>query len=143
MRQGALLKEIDASALRGYLGADKCHHTLRGYIYFPGMRSRVQHVLRVAECASCQRSKSRTWGSKGTSPVLPSIPPWLWHTVSNDFTCGLPKTHRGYNTILVVQDALSKRIRDTVNAHQSAHMFFQNMVRNHGMPLRVLSDNGP
>ena len=144
--RGVLLKEIHASALGGHLGADKCYHTLRRHFYFPGMHSKVQRF--VAECASCQRSKSRTWGSKGTPPVMPSIAPWPWHTVSIDFTCGLPKTHRGYNTILVVQDALSKRIRlipcrDTANAHQTAHMFFQNVVRNHGMPLRVLSDNGP
>jgi hypothetical protein len=46
----------------------------------------------------------------GLLQPLPLLPDHCWEQVSHDLVTGLPKTPRGYDTIITFVDRLSKRI---------------------------------
>ena len=61
----------------------------------------------VSECDTCMRIKASHLRSAG--PLQPlSIPSWKWEDISMDFIVGLPKTSKGYDSIWVVVDRLTK-----------------------------------
>jgi transposase InsO family protein len=68
--------------------------------------------------------------------------------VSLDFVVALPKTEGGYDTVLVLVDRLTKMVHlapttTTCTAAQTARLFFDNVVRLHGVPKNLVSDRGP
>lgn len=62
-----------------------------------------------------------------------------------DFITGLPSTSRGYDSVMVVIDHLTKRAHFvagncTDNAETVAQRFHQEIFRLHGLPNVVVSD---
>lgn len=65
-----------------------------------------------------------------------------------DLITQLPKTATGYDAIVVFVDRLTKMIHlaptmTTVDAPGTAKLFFDHVVRQHGMPLAIVSDRDP
>ena len=61
----------------------------------------------VAECDICRRVKASHL--RPADPLQPlSIPSWKWEDISMDFIVGLPKTSKGYDSIWVIVDRLTK-----------------------------------
>ena len=61
----------------------------------------------VSECDICKRVKASHLRTAG--PLQPlSIPSWKWEDISMDFIVGLPKTSKGYDSIWVIVDRLTK-----------------------------------
>jgi len=61
----------------------------------------------VSECDTCRRVKASHLRSAG--PLQPlNIPSWKWEDISMDFIVGLPKTSKGYDSIWVIVDRLTK-----------------------------------
>jgi len=61
----------------------------------------------VSECDICKRVKASHL--RPASPLQPlSIPSWKWEYISMDFIVGLPKTSKGYDSIWVIVDRLTK-----------------------------------
>ena len=113
--------------------------------YWPGMWSSVDDWCR--SCNLCQRNKSRNQQASGTMQPLP-MPDHCWEHVSHDLITGLPSTARGWDSIAVFVDRLSKHIvlvptTKTVDADKYAHLFFENVYRRFGLPKVILSDRDP
>ena len=61
----------------------------------------------VSECDTCRRVKASHLRSAG--PLQPlNIPSWKCEDISMDFIVGLPKTSKGYDSIWVIVDRLTK-----------------------------------
>jgi IS30 family transposase len=73
---------------------------------------------------------------------VPSVP---WAVISMDFILGLPRTKWGSDSIFVVVDRFSK-MAHFIHCHKSdnavniANLFFQEIVRLHGMSSTIVSD---
>lgn len=68
--------------------------------------------------------------------------------MSLDFITGLPRTTRGYDMICVFVDRLTKMMhavpcKTSITAEKTADLFFETVVRLHGMPETVVSDRDP
>ena len=64
-----------------------------------------------------------------------------------DFIVGLPRTSKGYNSIWVIMDCLTKSAHflpvDTrYSARKYAKLYFDRIVTLHGVPLTIISDRG-
>src|SRR5258708_14635997 len=73
-------------------------------------------------------------------------PPCRWEVISVDTIRELPES-KGYNTILVAVDRLSKCIHaiptiTMVDSAGVAHLFLEHVWRHHGLPEAVISDRG-
>ena len=100
----------------------------------------------VASCDKCQRNKAASGKPTGLLQPLP-VPESPWDSVSMDFITGLPLTKAGFNAILVVVDRLTKMAhlipcKDTTTSEQFATLFFNNVIRLHGVPKSTVSDRG-
>ena len=76
------------------------------------------------------------------------IPEWKWEHISTDFVMGLLKTLKGYNSIWVIVDRLTKSahflpVKNTYKMEQYAKLYVQEIVRLHGIPLSIVSDRDP
>ena len=125
----------------GHFGAKKMEEVLSTHFFWPRMRRDVERY--VARCATCQKAKSRL-NPHGLYMPLP-VPSTPWADISMDFVLGLPRTKRGRDSIFVVVDRFSK-MAHFIPCHKSddavhiADLFFQEIVRFHGMPSTIVSD---
>ena len=61
----------------------------------------------VVECNTYGRVKADHMRTLGYLQPLP-IPVWKWEDISMDFVVGLPHTYKGYDSIWVIVDRLTK-----------------------------------
>ena len=106
------------------------------------MRYSVQQYVRT--CSTCQRIKPVNHAPHGKLQPLP-IPEYNWQSIGMDLITDLPVTPSGYNAIVVVVDRLSKMVhlmptKTTVTAPALAKLFFDQVLRLHGVPEDLVSD---
>src|SRR5690348_16375650 len=97
----------------------------------------------VSECDTCQRVKASHLKVAGTLQPLP-IPSWKWEDINMDFIVGLPKTSKGYDSIWVIVDRLTKTahfipVKVAYTAKQYAEVSLDQIVRLHGVPKTIIS----
>ena len=100
----------------------------------------------VAECDTCGIVKADHMRTPGYLQPLP-IPLWKWEDISMDFVVGLPRTSKGYDSICVIADRLTKSAHfilvDTrYTAKKYAQIYFDRIATLHGVPLTIISDRG-
>jgi len=114
---------------------------LKEHFYWPRMLRDVEKLC--ASCATCAQAKSRA-SPHGLYTPLP-IPQQPWEDLSMDFVLGLPWTKRERDSIFVVVDRFSKMAHfiachKTDVATNVASLFFNHVVRLHGLPKSIVSD---
>ena len=75
------------------------------------------------------------------------IPVWKWEDISMDFIVGLPRTCKGYNSIWVIVDRLTKSahflpVNFTYSARKYAGLYLDQIVTLHRVPLTIISNRG-
>ena len=137
-----LLKLYEAHETGVHGGATSTFARLARCFLWPGMRADVKRY--VASCKSCRLNKARSVVERGALSGL-EIPAARWQTVQADWITGLPVTAGGFNTILVVEDRLTKYAyfipaKSTDDAAMSAQRAFAVAFCVHGVPETLVSD---
>jgi hypothetical protein len=100
----------------------------------------------VSECDTCRRVKADHLRLvKNLQPL--SIPKWKWENICMDFIVGLPRTSRGYNSIWVIVDRLTKSahfipVSTVYGVRQYIEFYLSHIVRYHGIPKTIITDRG-
>ncbi|BEI92709.1 uncharacterized protein CcaverHIS019_0503370 [Cutaneotrichosporon cavernicola] len=129
--------------IAGHRSTDKTFLAVAPYYHWPGMRRSITRYVQT--CDACQKHKPAI---ATTSPMQPlAIPVTRWHTVTMDFAVDLPVSNT-FNAIMVVVDKFTKRCHlipthTTATAKDTAFLFLANVVRLHGIPVRIVSDRDP
>ncbi|KAJ8773310.1 hypothetical protein K2173_028487 [Erythroxylum novogranatense] len=76
------------------------------------------------------------------------ISEWKWERITMDFIMGLPRTPRQHDAICVIVDRLTKSthflpMRENNSLDQLAQKYVTEIVRLHGVPLSIVSDQDP
>ena len=100
----------------------------------------------VAICDTCQRVKAEHQRPAGLLQPM-KIPEWKWEEVGMDFIVGLPRTQRGYDSIWVIVDRLTKvahflPVKTTYRGPKLAELYMERIVSLHGVPKKIVSDRG-
>ena len=100
----------------------------------------------VSECDICRRVKASYLRPAGTLQPL-NISEWKWEDISMDFIVGLPRTQKGYDSIWVVVDRLTKSAHflpvNTIHrAKKYAELYINCILCLHGVPKTIISDRG-
>jgi hypothetical protein len=101
----------------------------------------------VARCIVCQQVKIEHQKPAGLLQPL-EIPEWKWEQITMDFVSGLPRTKKGYDSIWVIVDRLTKSahfipVKTTYKTPKFAELFIEQIVKLHGVPLSIVSDRDP
>ena len=124
------------------MGVTRCVERLQRQYYWPGMSSEVQ--LWIAECELCTRRKPPVPTQRAPMQSIPVAKPMeLW---AMDIMGPLPVTARGNQYVLVMSDHFTKWVEAVPMANQCAdtvgRAFVDHVITRHGIPDRILTDQG-
>ena len=140
-----VLTEAHTAPYSIHPGSTKMYQDLRRLYWWPGMKKDV--AMFISQCLTCQQVKIEHQRPAGTLLSLP-IPQWKWEHITMDFVIGLPRTQKGFNSIWVIVDRLTKSahflsVKTTYSMNQYAEEYIAEIVRLHGVPVSILSDRDP
>jgi RNase H-like domain found in reverse transcriptase/Reverse transcriptase (RNA-dependent DNA polymerase)/Integrase zinc binding domain/Chromo (CHRromatin Organisation MOdifier) domain/Retroviral aspartyl protease len=140
-----ILQECHDVPLGGHAGSQKTIANVTRRFIWPKLHEHVREY--VSTCVSCQLNKPSTQLPIGLLQPLP-IPEGPWWTVTMDLITALPRTKAGHDAIVVFVDKLTKwaiyvATVTEVTAPRLADIFFQHVVRQHGLPRAIVSDRDP
>lgn len=146
--KAAALEQCHDNPLAGHFGARRTLEKLSRHYKWKGMRKDVEEYCK--SCATCQKANPRRHLPYG--PLAPLPPPnAAWEEVTMDFITELPPSKfMGviYDSILVIVDRLTKMAhyvpaRANWDGTDLAQAWIREIIRLHGVPIRIISDRGP
>ncbi|GBG84963.1 hypothetical protein CBR_g39426 [Chara braunii] len=138
--------EFHDQADAGHMGFHKTLARVSRLYVWPKRKDFVKDY--VADCPTCQEVNSANHLPYGLLQPLPILE-GRWQSISMDFIGPLrPLTPRGHDAILVVVDRFTKHARFVpcryaISAREVADIVFDRVVRDHGLPLSIISDRDP
>ena len=140
-----LIRECHDSATAGHLGRDKTVEQMQRRFFWHGMTTRVGEY--VTTCDACQRNKPSQRLTPGLLMPIAS-PTRAAHTWTMDLITQLPKSRSGNDAIVVWVCKFTKlrhyaACKTAIGAPTLARLFLNTVVRQHGMPERIISDRDP
>jgi hypothetical protein len=139
-----ILDEAHLSRYSIHLGNNKMYQDLKQQFWWTKMKIGIARY--VARSGICQRVK--VVHLKSVGPLQPlSIPGWKWESIIMDFIVGLPKTSKGYDSIWVIVDRLTKLahflpVKTTYSFKTYAELYIACILSLHGVPKIIVSDSG-
>jgi transposase InsO family protein len=110
-------------------------------------KMKIEIAKYVARCDTCRRVKAVHLKSAGMLQPLPILS-WKWDDIGMDFITGLPTTSRGFDSIWVIIDRLTKlahflpvKVKHSIVT--LAKLYFERILSLHGVPRTIVSDRGP
>ncbi|KAF1317106.1 polyprotein, partial [Globisporangium splendens] len=139
-----VIQEFHDAPVAAHPGVRRTQLKAAQWYYWPTMEKDIHEY--VGSCQTCARWKSNNRKKIGLMMPIPT-PQECWDVVSMDFITGLPVSE-GFDAILVTVDKLSKRPKyhpthSTADAEATAKVFFEAVVRHHGLPKVIISDRDP
>jgi hypothetical protein len=100
----------------------------------------------VAMCEVCQKVKVEHQRPTGLLYPL-KIPEWKWKEIGMEFITGLSRTSKGYDSIWVIVDRLTKvahfiPVKTTYKVSQLAELYMARIVSLHSVPKKIILDRG-
>ena len=140
----SILEEAHATRLSIHPGSNKMYHDLKQRFWWTKMKIEIARY--IAKCDTCQKVKAIHLRSAGELQPLP-IPSWKWEDISMDFIVGLPKTSKGFDSVWVIVDRLTKSahflpVKTIYPTIQYAKMYLARIMSLHGVPKTMVSDRG-
>nr|GFA67881.1 reverse transcriptase domain-containing protein [Tanacetum cinerariifolium] len=111
--------------------------------WWPNMKANI--ATYVSKCLTCARVKAKHQRPSGLL-VQPTIPKWKWDNITMDFITKLPKSPKGFDTIRVIVDRLTKSahflpIRENDPLDKLARLYLNMIVASHGIPVSIICDH--
>jgi hypothetical protein len=100
-----ILDEAHLSRYSIHPGSTKMYQDLKQHYWWTKMKIEIARY--VAKCDTCRRVKAIHMKAAGPLQSLP-IPTWKWEDISMDFIVGRPKIAKGFDSIWVIIDRLTK-----------------------------------
>ena len=140
----SILEEAHATRLSIHPGSNKMYHDLKQRFWWTKMKIEIARY--IAKCDTCQKVKAIHLRYAGELQPLP-IPAWKWEDISMDFIVGLPKTSKGFDSIWVIVDRLTKSahflsVKSVYPTIQYAKIYLVRIMSLHGVPKTIVSDRG-
>jgi transposase InsO family protein len=93
------------------------------------------------------KSQGRSFEIHQKPTILTSISKWKWENICMDFIVGLSRTSRGYNSIWIIVDRLTKLahlilVSTAYRIRQYVKLYMSYIIRYHGIPKTIISDRG-
>jgi hypothetical protein len=110
-------------------------------------KMKIEIARYVTRCDTCTRVKAIHMKTAEPLQSLP-IPTWKWEDISMDFIVGLLRTVKGFDSIWVIVDRLTKiahflplKMDHPVVVY--AQLYIAHILSLHGVPKTIISDRGP
>jgi hypothetical protein len=135
-----ILDEAYLSRYSIHLGSTKMYHDLKHHYWWTKMKIEIARY--VARCDTCRRVKAIHMKAAGPLQSLP-IPTWKWEDISMDFIVGLPRTTKGYDSIWVIVDRLTKiahflLVKTDHPVTVYAQLYIARILSLHGVPKTIV-----
>ena len=142
--RNSIVTELHVIPYSLYPGIQRTVQKVRKHFFWRGMTGNVREF--VESCPVCQTEKTDHTLGRGVLQST-SIPEKKWSEVSLDFITDLPVTKGKKDSILTVVDKATRMVhlipcRKTTTADEAAKMYWDNIVRLHGVPTVLYSDRG-
>jgi hypothetical protein len=140
-----ILDEAHNTRFSIHPGSNKMYQDLKQRFWWTKMK--IENARYVARCDTCRRVKVVRLKPAGMLQPLP-IPSWKWDDIGMDFITGLPTTSRGFDSIWVIIDRLTKLahfllVKVKHSTVTLAKLYFERILSLHGVPRTIVSDRGP
>ncbi|WVZ70629.1 hypothetical protein U9M48_019277 [Paspalum notatum var. saurae] len=100
-----ILDEAHTSMFTMHLGSNKMYQDLKQKFWWTRMKWEIAKY--VSKCDVCQKVKADHLKPAGMLQPL-AVPSWKWEDIHMDFIVGLPRTQKGYDSVWVIIDRLTK-----------------------------------
>ncbi|WVZ76653.1 hypothetical protein U9M48_024609 [Paspalum notatum var. saurae] len=129
-----ILDEAHTSMFTMHPGSNKMYQDLKQKFWWTHMKWEIAKY--VSECDVCQRVKADHLKPVGMLQPL-ALPAWKWEDIHMDFIVGLPRTQKGYDSIRVIIDRLTKSahfipVKNRYNAQKYVEIYISCIVSLHG-----------